>query len=144
MDFIAAAGKLSAEEDDPIELPHHLFISIAAGGGGNNFSFNNNNNWSAFNDSTISSLHPLWYQHNVYISVIISIAYGLVFIAGLVGNLLVIFAVLFRGGRGGRGRSMNKRVSNIFLANLAVADLLVICACLPFTLISNLLYRKFK
>ena len=76
-----------------------------------------------------------WYRHNLYIAAVLTTAYGLVFIAGLIGNVLVIFAV-FRGGR-----SM-MRVSNIFLANLAIADLLVIIACLPFTLVSNIIYRK--
>ena len=64
--------------------------------------------------------------------------YGLVFIVGLIGNVLVLVAV-FSGGR-----SMRHSVTNIFLANLAVADLLVIIACLPFTLISNLIYRKLR
>lgn len=55
-----------------------------------------------------------------YFRVVLSIAYGLVFVIGLVGNVLVIVAVV-RGGR-----RMRHSVSNIFLANLAVADLIVI------------------
>ena len=69
----------------------------------------------------------------------IAIAYGLVFIAGLVGNVLVLIAVFTGDARAMRHHS----VTNIFLANLAVADLLVIIVYLPFTLISNIIYRKF-
>ena len=90
-----------------------------------NFSFINND----------ENFKLSWYRHNVYASAALSIAYGLVFIAGLVGNILVIIAV-FSGGR-----SMRYSVINIFLANLAVADLLVIIACLPFTLVTHLITR---
>ena len=78
----------------------------------------------------------LWYRYNVYVSGALVAAYGLVFVAGLVGNLLVAFAVL-RGSR-----TMRRCVTNIFLVNLAAADLLVVLACIPFTLVAHLIYRK--
>ena len=81
----------------------------------------------------INEDEQLWYRYNLSASVALAIAYGLVFIVGLIGNLLVIIAVF---------SDRQHSVTNIFLANLAVADLLVIIACLPFTLVTNLIYRK--
>lgn len=81
----------------------------------------------------------LWYRYDLLVGTLLAIAYGLVFIAGLVGNVLVLIAVFTGDARAMRHHS----VTNIFLANLAVADLLVIIVCLPFTLISNIIYRKF-
>ena len=108
-------------------------------------------------DSTINTTHPvniskvgepiddgqpllLWYRYDLAFGTALAIAYGLVFIVGLIGNVLVIIAVYSGFG----GRSMRHSVTNVLLANLAVADLLVIIACLPFTLISNIIYRKLK
>ena len=76
-----------------------------------------------------------WYRYNHYISTALCVAYGLVFCIGLVGNSLVPFAVL-------RTKNLRRCVTNIFLVNLAVADLLVILACVPFTLVAHLIYRK--
>lgn len=78
----------------------------------------------------------LWYRYDLMVGTALAIAYGLVFIAGLIKNVLVLAAVL------SGGRSMRHSITNIFLANLAVDDILVIIACLPFTLISNIIYRK--
>ena len=82
----------------------------------------------------------LWYRYDLAVGTALAIAYGLVFIVGLIGNVLVIIAVYSGFG----GRSIRHSVTNVLLANLAVADLLVIIACLPFTLISNLIYRKLR
>lgn len=38
--------------------------------------------------------------------------------------------------------TMRRSVTNVFLVNLAIADLLVVIACLPFTLVAHLIYRK--
>lgn len=62
-------------------------------------------------------------------------AYVLVIIVGLIGNLLVI-QVIFRVPR-------MRTVTNLFIANLAFADLLVITFCMPATLMSNLFVRKY-
>lgn len=63
------------------------------------------------------------------------VAYVLVIFVGLVGNLLVI-QVIFRVPR-------MRTVTNLFIANLCVADLLVITFCMPATLMSNLFVRKY-
>lgn len=85
-----------------------------------------------------SSLIPTWYRYNIYSGVALSIAYGVVFITGFIGNLFVVLAVLHRGNR----TMINHCVTNIFFANLAVADLLVIIVCTPFNLVAHLVNRK--
>ncbi|XP_060104097.1 CX3C chemokine receptor 1-like [Heteronotia binoei] len=64
-------------------------------------------------------------QMDIYIfgKVYIPILYSLVFIIGLVGNLLVIFTIV-KGGR-------RKSITDIFLLNLAISDLLFVIS-LPF------------
>ncbi len=76
-----------------------------------------------------------WYRHELPVSVLLCIAYGLVFVFGLIGNLLVTVAVL-------RSKRTHQCVTDLFLVNLALADLLVVLVCLPFTLVTNLIYRE--
>jgi neuropeptide FF receptor 2 len=64
------------------------------------------------------------------------VAYLLVFAVGIVGNFFVI-AVVFRSPR-------MRTVTNFFIVNLAVADILVIVFCLPATLMSNIFVREYK
>lgn len=66
----------------------------------------------------------------VYMMAMYSLAYSLVFVVGLVGNLLVVLVVL-------RNPCM-KSVTNYFLVNLAMADILVCLFCVPINLLSNL------
>ena len=98
---------------------------------------------------------PPWYRYNVWVSGTLCTAYGLVFCAGLLGNNsnntltdwfcirdmstgnLLVAVVVLRGSR-----TMRRCVTNLFLVNLAFADLLVVLACLPFTLVAHLIYRK--
>lgn len=58
-------------------------------------------------------------------------AYSLIILLGLLGNALVIYMIV-------RYRNM-RTVTNFFIANLALADLLVNTFCLPFTLVYTLL-----
>ncbi len=62
--------------------------------------------------------------------------YSLTFLAGIVGNVLILTAVVGRGGSGnvagGSGNNVNNSpVVNVFLASLATADLLLVLICLP-------------
>nr|XP_022313642.1 orexin receptor type 2-like [Crassostrea virginica]XP_022313643.1 orexin receptor type 2-like [Crassostrea virginica] len=57
------------------------------------------------------------------------VLYAITFVVGLSGNVLVCFAVW-------RNRSM-RTVTNIFIVNLAIADLTVIIICLPPTLLAD-------
>ena len=103
-----------------------------------NLSLLSNNNKERNNISAVAA-DLSWYRHNFYAGAALLITYGFVFIVGLIGNVLVIIAVFSKGNR-----TMHHSISNIFLANLAVADLLVIIACLPFTLVTHLVTRKHK
>jgi hypothetical protein len=58
------------------------------------------------------------------------LAYGLVFILGIIGNSFVV-AVVMRTPR-------MRTPTNFFIVNLALADLLVLIFCLPVTLIGNI------
>ncbi|KAH1022567.1 hypothetical protein HUJ04_011949 [Dendroctonus ponderosae] len=85
------------------------------------------------NDSVF--LPELFYRHSAAMTAVYCIAYLLVFAIGIVGNFFVI-AVVFRSPR-------MRTVTNFFIVNLAVADILVIVFCLPATLMSNIFVRKY-
>lgn len=51
------------------------------------------------------------------------VCYGITFIFGSVGNALIVYAT-YRNGR-------MQSVTNVFLASLAIADLLLIILCIP-------------
>ncbi|KAJ8000889.1 hypothetical protein DPEC_G00185080 [Dallia pectoralis] len=66
----------------------------------------------------------------VGVQVILILAYSTIILFGVIGNSLVIYVVYkFKALR---------TVTNFFIVNLAVADLLVNTLCLPFTLINTL------
>lgn len=69
-----------------------------------------------------------------YLIAVYSVAYGLVFLAGLIGNGFVI-AVIYKDP------SM-RNVTNYFILNLAVADILVTFLCVPITLLTNIFTGK--
>lgn len=60
-----------------------------------------------------------------------SLTYSLVFVLGLVGNILVVLVVL-------RNPCM-RSVTNYFLVNLAIADILVCLFCVPINLAASLM-----
>lgn len=76
----------------------------------------------------------LYYRHSFTMNVVYCVAYCIVFIVGLIGNSFVI-AVVLRAPR-------MRTVTNYFIVNLAIADILVIVFCLPATLMSNVFVRK--
>lgn len=86
-----------------------------------------------FNDS--QGFHPPGFHTDItkHIGVQITLitAYSLIILLGLLGNALVIYMII-------RYRNM-RTVTNFFIANLALADLLVDTLCLPFTLVYTLL-----
>lgn len=63
-------------------------------------------------------------------------AYVTIFIVGVIGNGMVVLVMLLR--------SEMKTVTNMFILNLAVADLLVIIFCAAPTLLTNILIREYK
>lgn len=91
---------------------------------------------STINGSNITHhliTYPLLKQqlHNI---IIYSVAYGTAFLFAFIGNIFVIATVC-------RNRNMHT-VTNYFLVNLAVADILVAVFCLPMTLLDNLFSGK--
>lgn len=66
--------------------------------------------------------------------VIYSLAYIIVFLTSMVGNIMVM-AVVFKN------KSMHS-VTNYFLVNLAVADILVTIVCVPVNLLTSLYNGK--
>ncbi|KAJ0006608.1 hypothetical protein NQD34_013881 [Periophthalmus magnuspinnatus] len=64
------------------------------------------------------------------VQVVLILAYSTIIVLGLMGNSLVIYVIY-------RFKTL-RTVTNFFIANLAVADLLVNALCLPFTLVYTL------
>ena len=64
----------------------------------------------------------------------VSIAYGMTFLLGLVGNTLVIFTIL-------RYRRMQS-VTNVFLLSLSTADILVVLICVPIKVCVGLFFHR--
>ncbi|XP_078533789.1 neuropeptide Y receptor type 2 [Lissotriton helveticus] len=67
----------------------------------------------------------------VGVQTVLIIAYSSIILLGVIGNSLVIYVVI-------KFKTM-RTVTNFFIANLAVADLMVNTLCLPFTLVYTLL-----
>ncbi|KAM8763862.1 neuropeptide Y receptor type 2 [Rhynchonycteris naso] len=67
----------------------------------------------------------------IEVQIVLILAYCSIILLGVIGNSLVIHVVI-------KFKSMHT-VTNIFIANLAVADLLVNTLCLPFTLTYTLM-----
>lgn len=88
--------------------------------------------WSNSSDETMTYF-PLFNQPT-YMIVLYTAAYSIVFFLGILGNSLVV-TVVYRNPR-------MHNVTNYFIVNLAVADILVCLFCLPLTLLSNLFYGK--
>lgn len=76
----------------------------------------------------------MWFRHSPEVSIVLCMAYTIVFVLGIVGNCFVV-AVVVRTPR-------MRTVTNFFIVNLAFADILVLLFCLPSTLISNILIRE--
>ncbi|CAG7722979.1 unnamed protein product [Allacma fusca] len=70
-------------------------------------------------------------RHSLEWTILLIIAYSSIFIIGFIGNMCVVLVVV-------RTKSM-RTVTNLFILNLAIADLLVIIFCIPSTLLSNIL-----
>uniref|UniRef100_A0A8C1V6F2 Neuropeptide FF receptor 1 n=1 Tax=Cyprinus carpio TaxID=7962 RepID=A0A8C1V6F2_CYPCA len=98
-----------------------------------NFFYSENisiNHSTLFNDSRNLTFLP-FYQHSLAVASVIILAYVLIFSLCMLGNILVCFIVL-------KNRQM-RTVTNIFILNLAISDLLVGILCLPITLVDNLI-----
>ncbi|CAJ0921283.1 unnamed protein product [Ranitomeya imitator] len=72
-----------------------------------------------------------YYQHSSTIAAMFILAYTFIFLMCMIGNMLVCFIVL-------KNRQM-RTVTNMFILNLAISDLLVGIFCMPTTLVDNLI-----
>lgn len=72
-----------------------------------------------------------YYQHSLYVAASFVLAYFLIFLLCMVGNILVCLIVV-------ENRHM-RTVINLFILNLAISDLLVGIFCIPTTLVDNLI-----
>ncbi|XP_061841742.1 neuropeptide FF receptor 1-like [Nerophis lumbriciformis] len=87
------------------------------------------------NTSLSDSMHNItllpYYPHALYVATSYMLAYLFIFLLCMVGNLLVCLIVL--------GSRRMRTVTNMFILNLAVSDLLVGIFCIPTTLVDNLI-----
>ena len=90
--------------------------------------------WWPGNATNITEMSYALIKQPVHMIAIYSLAYGIVFLLGLIGNSLVV-SVVYRNPR-------MHNVTNYFIVNLAIADMLVCLLCLPITLLSNLFSGK--
>ncbi|XP_052068930.1 neuropeptide SIFamide receptor-like [Mytilus californianus] len=81
-------------------------------------------------NGTINFEMPSEYRHPPEITAIYIIAYGIAFLFALFGNVIVIAVVL-------RYRWMHT-VTNFFIVNLAIADILVALFCIPVSLLTHI------
>ncbi|XP_067378340.1 neuropeptide FF receptor 1-like [Channa argus] len=72
-----------------------------------------------------------YYQHSLSVAASYILAYFFIFLLCMVGNILVCLIVL-------ENRRM-RTVTNLFILNLAISDLLVGIFCIPTTLVDNLI-----
>ncbi|XP_030623909.1 neuropeptide FF receptor 1 like 3 [Chanos chanos] len=90
------------------------------------------NQTNATNSSALTGiiLSP-YYQHSFAMATVLTLAYLFIFLLCMIGNGMVCVIVL-------RNRHM-RTVTNIFILNLAISDLLVGVFCIPTTLVDNLI-----
>ncbi|NXF34863.1 NPFF1 protein, partial [Nyctibius bracteatus] len=72
-----------------------------------------------------------YYQHSSPVATMFILAYTFIFLMCMIGNILVCFIVV-------KNRQM-RTVTNMFILNLAISDLLVGIFCMPTTLVDNLI-----
>ncbi|KAI5278913.1 neuropeptide FF receptor 2 [Manis pentadactyla] len=82
-----------------------------------------------YSDSNITYVN--YYLHKPQVAAVYIISYFLIFFLCMVGNTVVCFTVM-------RNKHMHT-VTNLFILNLAISDLLVGIFCMPITLLDNII-----
>jgi len=72
------------------------------------------------------------YMNSVLLRAGIIVAYSVIFLLGIAGNTLVVYVVA--------RNPMMQTITNVFIANLAVSDIMMCLLAVPFTPISGLLH----
>ncbi|KFO20593.1 neuropeptide FF receptor 2 [Fukomys damarensis] len=81
--------------------------------------------------SDINITYVNYYLHQPQVAAVFIISYFLIFFLCMVGNIVVCFVVT-------RNKHMHT-VTNLFILNLAISDLLVGIFCMPITLLDNII-----
>ncbi|XP_008155688.2 neuropeptide FF receptor 2 [Eptesicus fuscus] len=81
--------------------------------------------------SDINITYVNYYLHHAQVAAVFIISYFLIFFLCMVGNTVVCFIVM-------RNKHMHT-VTNLFILNLAISDLLVGIFCMPITLLDNII-----
>lgn len=81
-------------------------------------------------ESNVTEEYYKLVKQPVFMLVILSVSYGIVFLLALLGNISVIIVVA-------KDKSLHT-ATNLFLVNMAIADTLMAIFCLPITLLSNI------
>lgn len=98
---------------------------------------NSSENWHhiwSVNDTKHSDINIFYVNYYLYeprVAAIFIISYSLIFFLCMVGNTVVCFIVV-------RNKHM-QTVTNLFILNLAISDLLVGIFCMPLTLLDNII-----
>lgn len=99
-----------------------------------------------YNHDNNQATEPQW-RYSLIWTIVLCIAYSIVFIMGLIGNSAVLLVInMMRHNTPNSNQMMannNNNVFNYFICNLALADLLVILFCLIPNLLGNILTSKF-
>uniref|UniRef100_A0A8C7H9M2 Neuropeptide FF receptor 1 n=1 Tax=Oncorhynchus kisutch TaxID=8019 RepID=A0A8C7H9M2_ONCKI len=88
-------------------------------------------NYNVRNNEFLLFILSPYYQHSLAIAASFTLAYLFIFMPCMVGNYLVCLIVV-------KNRHM-RTVTNLFILNLAISDLLVGIFCIPTTLVDNLI-----
>ncbi|KAM7155270.1 neuropeptide FF receptor 2 [Molossus nigricans] len=89
------------------------------------------NDMKPYLDADINITYVNYYLHHAQVAAIFIISYFLIFFLCMVGNTVVCFIVM-------RNKHMHT-VTNLFILNLAISDLLVGIFCMPITLLDNII-----
>lgn len=88
-------------------------------------------NSSRWHENTRNVTYVDFYLHKPSVAAVFTVSYLLIFVVCMAGNGVVCFIVL-------RSRNM-RTVTNLFILNLAISDLLVGIFCMPTTLVDNII-----
>ncbi|XP_058473664.1 neuropeptide FF receptor 2-like [Solea solea] len=98
------------------------------------WKMSNPSNASSFQENSVipqNITYVDFYLHKPSVAAVFTISYLLIFVVCMVGNGVVCFIVL-------RRKNM-RTVTNLFILNLAISDLLVGIFCMPTTLVDNII-----
>lgn len=120
-------------EEEGEETMNSLELVALQGNGSQCGTTNATNATNATANRTNITFFP-YYQHSLPVAASFILAYLFIFLLCMLGNILVCLIVL-------RDHRM-RTVTNLFILNLAVSDLLVGIFCIPTTLVDNLITGK--